>query len=183
MIINKVLTIGDCSNRDRYVYRQAVRAVVFKDNKLLVIHTNKGDYKFPGGGIEQEENHNDALIREVREEAGLQVKRVKDLIGVIIEQRPDIVEPMTIFEMKSYYYLCEVDSRQEEQALDEYEAEQEFTPAWISLDEALSKNKELIEHTKYGLNPWVIREAYVMQELKDTFLIGGTRIGEIESNS
>jgi len=166
LIFNKVLTSGDCSNRDSYFRRQVVRAVVFKDDKLLLINTNKGDYKFPGGGIEQNESHSETLTREVIEETGYHVDNVNEPVGIVIERKPDKFDSTKIFEMTSYYYLCDIGRRQVEQTLDEYEAEQGFKPVWISLNEALAKNKELIEQKKNGLNPWVIRETIVMQELK-----------------
>ena len=41
-----------------------------------MVHSRKYNYyKFPGGGIEAGESYAEALCREVREEAGLQVKK------------------------------------------------------------------------------------------------------------
>ncbi len=170
MIFYKIITSGDCSNRDSYFYRQAVRAIIFKDDKLLLINTKKGDYKFPGGGIEQDESHSEALTREVIEETGYLVDRVNELVGIVIEKKPDEFDSTKIFEMKSYYYLCDIGRKQVEQTLDEYEAEQEFKPMWIALNEALSKNYELIEHESNGSNSWIKREAFVMQVLKSNLL-------------
>lgn len=167
MLFQEVLEIEDCCNGDSYIRRQAVRAVVLKDNKLLLIHTNKGDYKFPGGGMEQEESHQETIIREVEEETGYRVDKVDELIGITIEKKPDKYDRTKIFEMTSYYYLCTVGSGQMEQKLDQYEAEQEFKPVWISPRNALSKNIELIKHRKSGLNPWICREVFVMQKLTE----------------
>jgi len=139
LIFNKVLSSGNCSNRYSCFCRLAVRAVVFKDDKLLLIKTKKGDYKFPGGGTEQDESHCEALMREVLEETGYHVDRVNELVGIIIEKKPDKFDSTKIFEMKSYYYICNIGRRQVEQTLDEYEAEQDFKPIWISLNEALEK--------------------------------------------
>jgi ADP-ribose pyrophosphatase YjhB (NUDIX family) len=35
--------------------RVAVRAVIFHKDSILMVRTKKGDYKFPGGGVKQEE--------------------------------------------------------------------------------------------------------------------------------
>ncbi len=60
----------------------AVRAVIVKDGKILLIResqkyasgTNKGKYDFPGGKLKAGESLIDAIVREVSEEVGLQVK-------------------------------------------------------------------------------------------------------------
>ncbi|NLO09481.1 MAG: NUDIX domain-containing protein [Clostridiales bacterium] len=46
-----------------------------------MIHTNRGDYKFPGGGVNQNESRLVALIREIEEESGYVVKAVDRQIG------------------------------------------------------------------------------------------------------
>ena len=44
MIIDEILGIQKIENRNiRITTRQAVRAIVLKDNKILMVHTNKGD--------------------------------------------------------------------------------------------------------------------------------------------
>ena len=50
--------------------RLAIRGVLFYQNKLLMIQTSKGDYKFPGGGKEENENDFETLNREYQEETG-----------------------------------------------------------------------------------------------------------------
>ena len=35
--------------------RTAVRGVIHYQNKILMVQTNRGDYKFPGGGMEEGE--------------------------------------------------------------------------------------------------------------------------------
>ena len=56
--------------------RPSVRGIIWKENKLAMVHSKKYDYyKFPGGGIEGEEAHEATLIREVKEETGLTLKK------------------------------------------------------------------------------------------------------------
>ena len=38
--------------------RIAVRGVVIRGEEILLVKSNKGDYKFPGGGINKGESHN-----------------------------------------------------------------------------------------------------------------------------
>ena len=57
-------------------------AVIIKNNKILLIHRfNHGEeyYVLPGGGVETEETPENAVIREAKEEAGLNIKIAKKL--------------------------------------------------------------------------------------------------------
>ena len=50
--------------------RPSVRAIIIRNNRLAMVHSLQYDYyKFPGGGIEEGENHSETLIHEVREES------------------------------------------------------------------------------------------------------------------
>ena len=54
--------------------RPSVRGIIFKDDKIALVHSKKYDYyKFPGGGCKKGENLVETLIREVQEETGLVV--------------------------------------------------------------------------------------------------------------
>lgn len=46
------------------VERTAVRGIIENKGKYLFVTTNREDCMFPGGGIEGDENHEDALILE-----------------------------------------------------------------------------------------------------------------------
>lgn len=58
--------------------KRRVRAIIIEDDKLLLIHriTKDRDYwAFPGGGVEESDaNEKAALVRECREELGLDVE-------------------------------------------------------------------------------------------------------------
>lgn len=71
--ISKVIGTKDAAIN--YTDRLAVRVIV-ADHKvdLAIIHVKKGNYyKLPGGGIEADEHHHLAGVREAKEETGCKV--------------------------------------------------------------------------------------------------------------
>lgn len=63
-------------------YRLSSRAIVIKDDRVLLNEFNNGEYyNLPGGGVEVDETLRDAVAREVLEESGLSVI-VKEMLYV-----------------------------------------------------------------------------------------------------
>jgi 8-oxo-dGTP pyrophosphatase MutT (NUDIX family) len=149
-------------------YREAVRAVIIKDNNVLMVNSNKGDYKFPGGGMENGETHEQTAKREVQEETGYIIDKVQEKIGVIIERNIDTYEKGAIFEMTSHYYLCEVTDKTTFQQLDAYEAELEFCPKWINIDKAIENNEAILK--KDDKNEWVYRENLALKSVRKVII-------------
>ena len=166
MLFNYVFGLQEVNKEKLSVnYREAVRAIIMQNNNILMVHCNKGDYKFPGGGVNTKESHEEALKREVREETGYIVSDVKKKIGVAIERNLDELKKETVFEMTSHYYLCEISDEQTLQELDHYEAELDFKPVWIHVDKAILENEEVLKNK--DKNRWVYREVNVLKALKD----------------
>jgi ADP-ribose pyrophosphatase YjhB (NUDIX family) len=150
-------------------YRTAVKAVIIQDGKILLMHSNRGDYKFPGGGVEADESLSAALIREVAEETGYIHCFVKELAGIVTQRHMDMYDEGTLFEMTSHYFHCELsDLNKIPQQLEEYEAELEMTPRWVTINEAIDGNERLMG--KYENNRWIKRENYVLEELKKLYV-------------
>ncbi|MBT2679317.1 NUDIX domain-containing protein [Bacillus sp. ISL-35] len=151
---------------ERTIERVATRAIIMTNNRILLVQSNRGDYKFPGGGLDENETHEECLMREVREETGYVNCTVKDKVGTIIERKMDEYEDHTLFQMTSHYYLCELETDEKEsQQLDDYEAKLEFTAKWVSLEEAITQNETLIN--KLEKNSWLKRETSVLKHLRE----------------
>lgn len=150
----------------KIIHREAIRAVVMDKQKILLVHNNKGDYKFPGGGANKGESHEETLVREVLEETGYEISNVKDKIGIIAERNHDIYDKSCIFQMTSYYYLCETEDKKLGQRLDAYEAELDFRPEFVDINYAIATNEELSENG-LDINPWVPRETKALKEIRD----------------
>jgi len=164
MYFDDVLGLRERTN-PAVVTREAVRGIVLRGPLILMVQSRCGDYKLPGGGVEEAEGHCQALAREIAEETGYRCLRVGNLIGRILERRPDRYDPALMFEMTSYYYLCEVSDQACGQNLDQYERDLQFAPVWISIPEALAANRAVLESMgKQDL--WTRRENYVLQILQ-----------------
>lgn len=107
-----------------------MRAIVLKDDALLVMHRNKFGqdyYTLVGGGIKLGEQPEDTLRREVQEETGLQITNPR---LVFVEETDDMHGPQ-------YIYLCDYQSG--EVALHPHSPEAQihalgknlYTPQWL----------------------------------------------------
>ena len=123
--------------------RPSVRSIIIQDHKVAMVHSLKYDYyKFPGGGLEEGETQEEALIRETQEEVGLIVK-------------PESIRPQgyvhriqkglhkDVFIQDNYYYLCEVEDQKVKQNLDGYEANEHFTREFVAPEKAIFVNRNL----------------------------------------
>lgn len=148
------------------INRVAVRAVVYVDGKLLLVHIDStNEYKFPGGGVELGEDKETALIRETLEETGRTISKIDSPLGYVDQINIDIKDSSKFFYMRSYYYLCEIDSTIARQNLSGYEAELEFSPVWMNLQKAVDANENrMLLGSKF---PWTIRELFVLKYLKE----------------
>lgn len=156
----------------KIVCREAVRAIILRGRELLMVHSQvNGDYKFPGGGIKHEEQHEDALVREVAEESGGRVLKTPQPFGKVLEFDFPIEKRFDGFCMTSYYYLCEVDPVLGQQNLDEYELRLGFVPVWVDIDVALKNNRAIqMEHAcrpeRNKYERWVKRETCMLEIIK-----------------
>lgn len=122
--------------------RPSVRSIIIKENKVAMVHSLKYNYyKFPGGGIEEGENHNQALIRETLEESGLTIisESIKEYGYVHRIQKSELYD---VFIQDNYYYLCDVEDKIQTQNLDDYESEEKFTLEFVNAKEVIDINRK-----------------------------------------
>lgn len=153
--------------------RPSVRGVIIKNGKIAMMHSLKYDYyKLPGGGIEEGEELRDTLVREVKEESGLVVKKdtIKEF-GYVRRIEKGMFED--IFMQENYYFLCDVEDNISSQELDDYEAEEGFTLEFVTPEYAINVNnigdhKEKVE--KQTFTGMLTRENRVLQMVIDELL-------------
>ena len=132
----------DYKETDEKYSRPSVRAIIRKDDRFAMVHSRKYDYyKFPGGGIERDESHEAALIREVKEETGLTVNpsSIKEY-GMVRRIQKGKAEG-TIFLQDNYYYTCQVQDEITAQNLDDYEDEEGFILEFVTAERVIQTNR------------------------------------------
>lgn len=142
--------------------KYSVRAVIRKDGRIAMQKGKSGYYKILGGGIEPEEDFCDALIREVREESGLQVKRETiQEIGEIVEMREDIFQKGIKYVCHSRFYFCDIEKEMVDVSLTESELAEEFRLVWATPEEIIEGNRSFYK------DPWIDRDTRFIQMLKE----------------
>ena len=81
------------------------RAVIFKDNKILLTHENNGTWALPGGWCDVLESVESNTIKEAKEETGLDVKATK---VIAIQDRNKHNIPVYAYGVCKVFILCEV---------------------------------------------------------------------------
>lgn len=131
---------------------QAARAIIIEDGKLLVMHRNKSGsqyYTLVGGRVDDDETPEQAVVREVKEETGL------DVIHSVLVFTEDHPEPYN----KQLIYLCQVGPHGDV-AIQEYSEEgmlnrmdiNVHTPLWVD-----AKNLDKIPFRTPQLQEAIVR--------------------------
>jgi len=79
------------------------RAVIFKDNKILLTHENNGSWSLPGGWCDVLESIKSNTIKEVKEETGLMVEATKI---IAIQDRNKHNKPIYAYGVCKIFVLC-----------------------------------------------------------------------------
>jgi len=96
--------------RMRTIKRDVVGAFIFSsDNKILLGKSRKGGvyhgtWMVPGGGIEEGETMRDAVIREIREEVGVDISPFD--IKLLDDPQTNQVKRYCATQTKKYWWIC-----------------------------------------------------------------------------
>lgn len=134
--------------RDNYYVREAVRVVLSDQNGhiALMYAKQRGYYKLPGGGIDEGENLDAALARELLEETGSKATPTEEL-GKVLEWR-DFDKMKQI----SYAFKASIVGESSEPDFTQSEIDEGFEVRWIdSLDEAIKLVKASTTHEDIGV--------------------------------
>ena len=81
------------------------RAVIFKNNKILLTHENNDTWSLPGGWCDVLESVKTNTIKEVKEETGLDVETVKI---IAIQDRNKHNKPIYAYGVCKVFVLCNI---------------------------------------------------------------------------
>lgn len=166
----KRLFVLDMKNYDEsweHSKRPSVRAIIERDGKLAMVHSLKYDYySFPGGGIEENESHSQALVREIREETGLNIieQTISEYGSVLSLQKSTYFEN-TVFEQENFYYRCETNAEISARKLEDYEIEHNLVLEFVHAEKALIANRLAKESVGADIAAWIPRESRVLEML------------------
>jgi len=78
-------------------YPLSIKGVLIHDGRVLLLLNERGEWDLPGGRPDPGEDHRAALVREVREEAGLAVD-----VGALIDEHLFEVLPQRFVRIVAY---------------------------------------------------------------------------------
>jgi len=141
--------------------RKAARAVVFdENNKVALVYSKKNNYhKLPGGGVEEGEDFETTVQRELIEEIGCTVENIKEL-GMVEEYRNKVGLHQT-----SYCYTARVIEKVTTK-LEANEIIEGYVTQWFALDEAIEilEKEKNVDHYD-GKFMW-LRDITFLKEVK-----------------
>ena len=81
------------------------RAVILKDDKILLVKEKNGRWALPGGWVDFDQTIKTNTEKEVKEEAGLDVKAIKILA---VQDRNKHNKPVYAYNVCKFFVLCEI---------------------------------------------------------------------------
>lgn len=155
--------------------RLATRAIVLNGEQILLMYTRRyNDYSLPGGGVDEGETLQNALLRELAEETGARNIRILAEFGMVDEYRPWYRNDIDVMFMRSYCYLCQIDGELGTPQLEDYEHANGMQVRWVNIFDAIAHNKAVMasEATSTGLS--IVRETLLLETIAAECLTGCT---------
>ena len=162
----KILFTLDSKDYDEsieVICRPSARGIIVRDGKVAMVHSAMYDYyKFPGGGIEEGESPLEAMIREVKEESGLEVipESIREFGNV---HRRSRTAKGGLFIQDNFYFICASENGVGNTNLDDYENEEGFALEFVAPEVAIERNRHCPYESKMPL--MLEREARVLELL------------------
>lgn len=142
MLHEAMIVHGDVDPDARRIERLATRAVARRGGDVLLLRGAAGDFRFPGGGVDDGEDVEAALRRELLEECGAALRAVGSHWLTVVDERP-AREPGCVFAHASQFFHVDVDDALGAVRHDARERALGLSAGWVPLGEALAVNRAL----------------------------------------
>ncbi|WP_028768012.1 NUDIX hydrolase [Shewanella fidelis] len=146
-------------------HRQAARGIILKGEEILMLYTERyHDYSIPGGGVDEGEDIQTGLMRELEEETGAQHIEIISEFGRYEEFRPWNRNGFEVVHMDSFCFVCDIDAALGETKLEAHEIQNGMRPVWINIHQAISHNEHTIANSpKKGMS--IERETFLLKQI------------------
>ncbi len=150
--------------------RNAARGIILNGDDILMLYTERyHDYTLPGGGIDEDEDIQAGLVRELEEETGAKNIRNIEAFGLYEEYRPWYKPDFDIVHMKSYCFVCRIDAELGDTKLEDYEIKNGMKPVWINIHDAIAHNEHTMANSeKKGMS--IERETFLLKLIVEELL-------------
>jgi ADP-ribose pyrophosphatase YjhB (NUDIX family) len=89
-----------------------VRIIISKENKVLLVkHTYSKYWYLPGGGVKKNETYEQAICREIEEELGYKINKLK-LFGVYNNNYEGKIDSIVVFRCIDGEFVKEISSQE-----------------------------------------------------------------------
>lgn len=150
--------VNDSNYNQDVKHKIASRALIIKDNKVAILYSKKYNaYITPGGGLEKNENLEQACIRETKEETGLFIQPIEK-IAVVDCNYPKI-------RIEHNYFVCNLVSCSESNDRTKHEKDQDLELIWLSIQELKHAYATTTESYKY--DSWMQKEFVAIAQLRN----------------
>lgn len=125
----------DITDLDYEVIR--VKGIIINNNDEVLVAHNNNTYQFPGGHQEKDEDMEEALVREIKEETGINISDFNGPFMQIVTYSKDYFHTGKNVCNKIYYYriLSNDVPNLEETNYDELESQTDFRLFYVSMSE------------------------------------------------
>ena len=124
--MKSIVTIGEIDESIQYIDRPTVKVIIKRYNSVLLLNNGL----LPGGGIDNNESDDDAIVRELQEELGATVREIEE-IGAVTQYRNYLGKRYIV---KGYVAVLESAGGATNP---KDEGESQFTQIWLTTEDAL----------------------------------------------
>jgi len=163
-ILRKFISKNTTLDGKKIYKRISARGIILDGENILLLYTKRyDDYSFPGGGINEGENLEDGVKREINEETGAKNIEILSEYGVYDEIKPIHKKNYDYVNMISHFFVCNIHKKLGKTNLEDYEINNGMDARWINIYEAIAHNKEVIKNQPETIGLFIDRELFMLE--------------------